>query len=144
MRRILLADSDPHVLLLCREELQDEGFEVLTVGNGREVLERLQQSCPDLVVLEMLLPDMSGFDILRQVKDLCPETPVVFHSIYGLPAQQCRPPVMGAAIKTHDLKGLKRLIQHLLPVRAMGHPHRSRDRQTDTITQEMTYGYYGN
>lgn len=144
MRRILLADSDPHILLLCRDELQDEGFEVLTVRNGREVLESLQNGCPDLVVLEVLLPDVSGFEILRQIHGFCPQTPVVFHSIYGLPEQHCLPPVVGAVVKTHDLRGLKNLVRRLLPAKASGPLRAPRKSGADISPQRVAYGHYGN
>ncbi len=114
MERILIADSDPHVLLLCRDELQEEGYEVLVASNAREALGLLEQDCPDLVVLEIMLPDMSGFETVQIIKGTCRQTPVIFHSTYGLPQQSCHCQVDGVVLKTHDLKPLKQKVKGLL------------------------------
>ncbi len=117
MGRILIADSDPHVLLLCRDELQEEGYEVLVASNAREVLGLLEESCPDLVVMEIMLPDMSGFETLQIIKGTCRQTPVIFHSTYGLPQQPHHCQVDGIVLKTHDLEPLKQKVQGLLGTR---------------------------
>ncbi len=115
MGRILVADSDPHVLLLCQDELREEGYEVLVAANGQEALGLLETARPDLVVLEIMLPDMSGFETLRIIKGTCSKTPVIFHSTYGLPetggVSQCD----GVVLKTHDLESLKKAVRRFLP-----------------------------
>lgn len=117
MERILVADGDPHVLLLCREELQEEGYEVMLASDAQEALGLMEKHCPDLVVLEMLLPDMSGFETVKIIKGTCRQTPVIFHSTYGLPQHPCQCQVDGVVLKTHDLDGLKQTVQHLVPRR---------------------------
>ena len=144
MRRILLADSDPHVLLLCLNELKDDGYEVVAASSGQEVLKLLEHGCPDLVVLEVLLPDISAFETIRMIKGICPQTPVVFHSIYSLPEQNCQPPVKGIAVKTHDLQGLKNLVQQLLPLPSAGRQQPMRRQRPETTVNRRNYGYYGN
>lgn len=144
MRQILLADSDPHVLLLCQSELEDDGYEVMAAGSGQEVMQILECGCPDLVVLEVLLPDISGFETLQLIKGFCPQTPVIFHSIYSLPEQNCPPPVKGIAVKTHDLKGLKHLVRQLLPLAQPGRRQPKRSQRSDASLTRRIYGYYGN
>jgi CheY-like chemotaxis protein len=117
MGRILIADGDPHVLLLCRDELQEEGYEVLVAANAREALGLMEQSCPDLVVMEIMLPDMSGFETLQIIKGTCRQTPVIFHSTYGLPQHPCHFQVDGIVLKTHNLEPLKQKVQGLLGTR---------------------------
>ena len=114
MGSILVADSDPNVLLLCHEELQDEGYEVLVASNAREVMGLLDQACPDLVVLEMMLPDLSGLETLNIIKGTCRQTPVIFHSTYGLPQDG---KADGVVLKTHNLDRLKATVQRFLPSR---------------------------
>ncbi len=118
MRRILIADGDPHVLLLCRDELQDEGYEVQVATNAREVLEMLGQACPDLVVIEIMLPDMSGLETVQIIKGTCRRTPVIFHSTYSLSQASC--PVEDIIVKTHDLAQLKKTVRRLLPPQPSG------------------------
>jgi CheY-like chemotaxis protein len=117
MGRILVADSDPHILLLCQDELREEGYEVLVASNGREALGLLDTACPDLVVMEIMLPDMSGFETLRIIKGTCSQTPVIFHSTYGLPETEGGAQCDGVVLKTHNLDCLKKAVRRFLPSR---------------------------
>ncbi len=66
--RILVVDDEPDLLELVRFNLSQAGFQVETATTGREALERLEASPPDLIVLDLMLPDVSGNDICRQVR----------------------------------------------------------------------------
>lgn len=66
--RILVVDDEPDLLELVRFNLSQAGFEVETAATGREALERLEASPPDLVILDLMLPDVSGNDICRQIR----------------------------------------------------------------------------
>ncbi len=115
MGRILVADSDPHIRLLCQDELREEGYEVVVASNGHEALGLMDTECPDLVVLEIMLPDMSGMETLRIIKGTCKKTPVIFHSTYSLPETEMGLQCDGVVLKTHDLDSLKRAVQRFLP-----------------------------
>ena len=115
MRRILVADSDPHIRLLCQDELREEGYEVVVASNGHEALGLMDTECPDLVVLEIMLPDMSGMETLRIIKGTCKKTPVIFYSTYSLPEAEMGLQCDGLVLKTHDLDSLKRAVQRFLP-----------------------------
>lgn len=66
--RILVVDDELDLLELVRFNLSQAGFEVETAATGREALERLEASPPDLVILDLMLPDVSGNDICRQIR----------------------------------------------------------------------------
>lgn len=66
--RILVIDDDPNSLQLINLTLQTEGFEVLTASGGLEGLSRIQADKPDLVVLDLMLPDMDGLEICRRIR----------------------------------------------------------------------------
>jgi len=66
--RILVVDDEPDLLELVRFNLSQAGFRVETATSGREALEALRRSPPDLMVLDLMLPDVSGNDIARQVR----------------------------------------------------------------------------
>ena len=68
MGRVLFADSEPNIRQLCLEELEDEGYEVLVTGRGGEVVRLIDSFKPDVVILEVMLPDMSGLETGRIVK----------------------------------------------------------------------------
>jgi DNA-binding response OmpR family regulator len=116
MSKILFADSEPHIQRLCLEELQDEGYEVAVAGNGAGVMRLVEAFKPDVVILEVLLPDMSGVETGRIVKGTRKDTRVIFYS-------HCIPPkdfkVLGAdafVVKSHDLARLKEAVRRVLPV----------------------------
>jgi len=66
--RILVVDDEPDLLELVRLSLSEAGFAVETAETGREALEKLQRGAPDLVVLDLMLPDMSGTEVCRWLR----------------------------------------------------------------------------
>lgn len=66
--RILAVDDEPDLLELVRLSLSEAGFAVETAASGREALEKLQRTAPDLVVLDLMLPDMSGTEVCRWLR----------------------------------------------------------------------------
>lgn len=67
--KILVVDDEMPILELIKYNLQKEGFSVLTAENGAKALERARNDNPDLVLLDLMLPDMSGFDICRILRN---------------------------------------------------------------------------
>lgn len=67
-RRILVVEDEPHMLDLIRVTLESAGFIVSGAMSGQEGLERLREEIPDLVLLDLNLPDISGFEVLRQIR----------------------------------------------------------------------------
>ena len=66
---ILVVDDDPGILHLVRVELADHGFRVVTAESGAKALRLAQEELPDLVVLDLLLPDMLGTDVMRELHE---------------------------------------------------------------------------
>jgi response regulator RpfG family c-di-GMP phosphodiesterase len=66
--RVLVTDDDPEVLLLTATVLRRAGYEVLEASTGTECLEVVRSSRPDLVLLDVMLPDTSGIEVCRQIK----------------------------------------------------------------------------
>jgi two-component system, cell cycle response regulator DivK len=65
---ILLVDDYPDALDVWELYLGSEGFNVLTAANGRDALSCATQSLPDMVVLDLQLPDVSGFEVARELR----------------------------------------------------------------------------
>jgi DNA-binding NtrC family response regulator len=76
--RILLVDDDPAQVLLASEILAPDGHQVRTALSGEEALELLRAGPADLVVADLMMPGMNGFDLLREISDSWPELPVIF------------------------------------------------------------------
>lgn len=78
-RRALVADDSKVFRAWVRESLRDRGFEVLEAGNGKEALDAALASRPDLLVLDVLMPLLSGFDCLTKLHEKAPDYhPIVF------------------------------------------------------------------
>ncbi len=70
-RTILIVDDEAHLRMLIQqtlEELEDEGVELITASNGEEALARSQEARPQLVVLDVMMPKLSGFDVCQRAK----------------------------------------------------------------------------
>src|SRR5262245_47477990 len=67
-QHILVVDDEPDLLELVRVNLSQAGFEVETAETGRQALERARRSAPDLVILDLMLPDLSGTEVCRHLR----------------------------------------------------------------------------
>jgi two-component system, OmpR family, response regulator len=76
--RLLVVDDEPNILELLATSLRFAGFEVTTATNGREALAAARNSRPDLVVLDVMMPDMDGFDVVRRMRGEGATVPVLF------------------------------------------------------------------
>jgi DNA-binding response OmpR family regulator len=115
MARILFADSEPHIRQLCQEELQDEGYEVTVTGKAADVVRLAESSQPDMVILEVLLPDMSGLEAGRMIKGGNRKTRVVLYSHFRPPHDLSSWGADDFVLKSPDLGPLKAAVRRLLP-----------------------------
>ena len=76
--RLLVVDDEPNIRELLSASLRFAGFEVVTAADGREAVQVAERSRPDLVVLDVMLPDMDGFDVIRRLRTTARPLPVVF------------------------------------------------------------------
>src|SRR6478672_9494529 len=66
-RRVLVVDDDPDILDALSEILEVEGYKVQRARNGREALQRIEQDMPDLVLLDLMMPVMDGWEFARSL-----------------------------------------------------------------------------
>lgn len=76
-QRVLIVEDEPNIADALRFLLTLEGFDVMIEGDGGRAVERFGSSGADVVILDVMLPNRSGFDILRDLKDHTPEPPPV-------------------------------------------------------------------
>ena len=70
MKKILVAEDEQALQMLIGDTLEDEGYEVDLVSNGREALKYIQQRDYDLVILDYMMPEMTGLEVIVNVKQL--------------------------------------------------------------------------
>jgi two-component system alkaline phosphatase synthesis response regulator PhoP/two-component system response regulator VicR len=67
-KKILAVDDERHIVRLVEVNLQRAGYQVVTAFDGREALEKVKSEKPDLVVLDVMMPYMDGFEVLKNLK----------------------------------------------------------------------------
>ncbi|MEU7855489.1 response regulator transcription factor [Nonomuraea sp. NPDC049141] len=81
--RILVVDDDPNLSDLVVMAMRYEGFEAVAAGSGAEAVARVADFAPDLVVLDIMLPDISGLETCRRLRRLGHQVPVIFLTAKG-------------------------------------------------------------
>ena len=76
--RLLVVEDEPNILELLAASLRYAGFDVVTAAAGTEAVQAAQRHRPDLIVLDVMLPDMDGFDVIRRLRGGGARIPVVF------------------------------------------------------------------
>ncbi|MEK6255828.1 MAG: response regulator transcription factor [Chloroflexota bacterium] len=68
-RRILVVDDEERIVRFIRLNLEQDGFQVLEAFTGQQAMDRLRETLPDLIVLDVMLPDIDGFEVLRLIRE---------------------------------------------------------------------------
>lgn len=76
--RLLVVDDEPNIRDLLATSLRFAGFEVFTASTGNEAIREATEHQPDLVVLDVMLPDMDGFTVTRRLRDRGEQYPILF------------------------------------------------------------------
>ena len=82
METILVVDDDKNFRLLLEAELTLEGYEVVLADNGLAALEEIKEEVPDLVILDLKMPDLHGLEVLRTIREKNKELPVIICTAY--------------------------------------------------------------
>ena len=83
MTKILIVEDEPNMVAGLRDNFEYEGYEVISAGDGVEGLSRALADSPDLVVLDVMMPKMSGLDVCKQLKAKRPSIPVIMLTARG-------------------------------------------------------------
>lgn len=78
--KVMLVDDEPDILELLEKALNIEGIEyIIKAENGRDAIEKCQTLCPDVIILDIMLPDMDGYEVCRQIRAIS-HCPILFLS----------------------------------------------------------------
>jgi DNA-binding response OmpR family regulator len=98
MKTVLLVDDEPDFVELTKMRLEGNGYKVLTASNGQEGLDVARSQKPDLILLDVMMPDMDGYQMLKKVR-VDPEirsTPVVMLTAKGETRSMLKAKEMGS------------------------------------------------
>jgi DNA-binding NtrC family response regulator len=82
-KRILVVDDDESLRWVTQAQLQQSGYQVDAAANGKEALARIQETPPDLVIADLMMPGMSGVELLRNIRADYPEIIVILVTAFG-------------------------------------------------------------
>lgn len=116
--KILVVDDDEHILRLYKEELEEEGYQVVLAQSGAKGLELFEKESPDLVTLDILIPDVDGITLLRRMKEMKPHVPIIMSTAYDYRDDFAVWASEAYIVKSADLTELKNMIKKLLGEKA--------------------------
>ena len=82
-KTILVADDEPNIRLLLTDELTDAGYRVIVAENGAQAVGMAEDERPDLIILDVRMPEMNGIEAVRWLKAVSGRTPVVICSAFA-------------------------------------------------------------
>ena len=100
MNKVLLVEDDPFLSSLLKNRLQKEGIEINLAKDGEEALNSLKSAKPDLILLDLILPKKSGFEVMEEIRNdpqmQSQEVPIIIISNLGQPEDISRGEELGA------------------------------------------------
>ncbi len=94
-RRILVVDDEERMVRFIRLNLEHDGFHVSEAFNGKQALERLRDKTPDLILLDVMMPDLDGFEVLKMIREVS-NVPVIMLTAKGEEDDRVRGLELGA------------------------------------------------
>jgi two-component system, OmpR family, alkaline phosphatase synthesis response regulator PhoP len=124
-KRILVVDDEIYIVHILEFTLTMEGYEVLTAADGEEALRKIEQDRPDLVVLDIMMPKMDGYEVCRRLRDDedLRTLPVILLSAKGRPIDRETGLEVGAddyIVKPFSPRRLLEKIRELLERQTLG------------------------
>ena len=119
MKKILIADDRSEVVELVKVTLEGEGYRTIDASDGKEALEKIGLERPDLVLLDIVMPKMDGFEVLSQLKKdpVLKEIPIIMLTVQGQRVDQEKGKELGVTgyiIKPFSPSALLKRIEEIL------------------------------
>jgi len=133
MTKILVAEDEPHMRIGLKDNLEFESYEVELAKDGKEALEKASASVFDLIILDVMMPEISGFDVCKLLRKKEIDTPIIFLTAKGEEIDKVLGLELGAddyVIKPFSLRELLARVKAVL-----------RRSITTTAVEKVTIGY---
>ena len=112
--KLLVVDDDINIQRLYQEELEEEGYEVVIASTGNDALDLFEKENPDIVTLDILMPDIDGISLLRKMKEKRPDIPIIMSTAYDYRDDFAVWASEAYIVKSSDLDELKKTIKKLI------------------------------
>ena len=112
--KLLIVDDDLNIQRLYKEELEEEGYDVVIASTGKDALEMFEKENPDIVTLDILMPDIDGISLLRKMKEQRPNIPIIMSTAYDYRDDFAVWASEAYIVKSSDLSELKKTIEKLI------------------------------
>ncbi|MCK5506264.1 MAG: response regulator [Thermodesulfovibrionia bacterium] len=112
--KLLIVDDDLNIQRLYKEELEEEGYDVVIASSGKDALEMFEKENPDIVTLDILMPDIDGISLLRKMKEQRPNIPIIMSTAYDYRDDFAVWASEAYIVKSSDLSELKKTIEKLI------------------------------
>ena len=116
MLRILIVDDEPEMVRGLEDNLRFEGYQTISAGDGRRGVELALTEAPDLVLLDVMMPGMSGWDVCRELRTKGLDVPVIMLSARGEEADRVQGLELGADDYVTKPFGLRELLARIRAV----------------------------
>jgi len=118
--KILVVDDDPQALMLMEAMLTPHGYDVVLINDGKQAIQTARKEKPDLILLDIMMPDMDGYTIANKIKkeETIKNIPIVMVTALGLDGNKVFASIVGASAyitKPIDKKVLLETVAHFLP-----------------------------
>ncbi|MBN1573484.1 MAG: response regulator [Deltaproteobacteria bacterium] len=115
MPKLLIVDDDENICLLYEEDFTEEGYEVEIAKNGKECIEKLKSFSPDLIIMDIRMPEMDGIEALGKIIAKEKNIPIILNSAYSSYRDDFRSWGADAYIvKSSDISELKDKVAEIL------------------------------
>jgi DNA-binding response OmpR family regulator len=124
-QRVLVVEDDAAILTGLEDLLKGEGFAVETATTGTQALARHAEAAPDLVLLDIMIPEKSGYDVCREIRRSDPVTPIIMLTAKGQEVDRVVGLELGADDYVVKPFGASELVARIRAVLRRGRPHES-------------------
>ena len=139
-RTILVVDDEPRMVQFIAMNLELEGFHVITASDGHQALAKLTRERPDVVVLDIMMPDMDGFETLKRIREVS-AVPVIFLSVKGEEFDRVRGLDLGADDYMTKPFGPKELVSRIKAVLRRAEPAYPALKPEIVVDDELTVNF---
>jgi len=113
--KILLVDDEENLLMLYKQELLEEGYQVVTAGDAREGIEKIKQEDLDVVIMDIRMPAMDGLEAIGKILGMKKDIPIILNTAYSNYKEDFMSWAADAyVVKSSDLTQLKNTIRNVL------------------------------